>query len=70
MRRAELIYVNRQSMTSESHIASIEYRGTIVVRSFIRECDVSLERYRTVYTKKHSEVVDIITVTYYFQKVT
>ena len=40
------IYVNRQLMTSESHTASIEYRGKIVVRSFIRECDVALEWYR------------------------
>ena len=39
------IYVNRQSMTSESHIVSIDYRATIVVRSFIRECNVALERY-------------------------
>ena len=39
--------MNRQSMTSESHIASIDYRATIVVRSFICECDVALERYRT-----------------------
>ena len=33
-------------MTSESHIASIDYRATIVVRSFICECDVALEQYR------------------------
>ena len=38
--------MNRQSMTSESHIASIDYRATIVVRSFICECDVALEQYR------------------------
>ena len=38
-------------MTSESHIASIDYRATIVVRSFICECDVALERYRS-YTYK------------------
>ena len=41
-----LLY-NRQSMTSESHIASIGYRATIVVRSFICECDVALEWYHT-----------------------
>ena len=44
------IYVNRQSMTSESHIASIDYRATIVVQSFICECDVALERYRKYIT--------------------
>ena len=38
--------MNRQSMTSESHTASIDYRATIVVRSFICECDVALEQYR------------------------
>ena len=38
------IYVNRQSMTSEKNIASIECRATIVIRSFIRECNVALER--------------------------
>ena len=41
------IYVNRQLMTSKSHIASIEYQAMIVVRSFIRECNVALEQYRT-----------------------
>ena len=38
--------MNQQLMTSESHIASIDYRATIVVRSFICECDVALEQYR------------------------
>ena len=41
------IYMNQQSMTSESHVASIDYRATIVIRSFICECDVALERYRS-----------------------
>ena len=51
------IYVNRQSMTSESHIASIEYRATIVVRSFICECDVALEQYRIhQYTQVHTSI--------------
>ena len=39
--------MNRQSMTSESHTASIDYRATIVVRSFICECDVALEQYHS-----------------------
>ena len=33
-------------MTNESHITSIDYRATIVIRSLICECDVALERYR------------------------
>ena len=40
--------MNRQLMTSESHISSIDYQATIFVRSFICECDVVLERYRII----------------------
>ena len=34
-------------MISESHTASIDYRATVVVQSFICECDVALEHYRS-----------------------
>ena len=41
------VYVNRQLMTRESNVASIDYQIPIV-RSLISECDVALERYRNL----------------------
>ena len=39
------VYMNQQTMTHKSNIVSIDYRVPIVIRSFIRKCNVALERY-------------------------
>jgi len=54
------VYMSGQSMIRKNNIVNIDYQIFMVVRWFIRECDVALERYHTKWKHQLSTYIAIL----------